>query len=198
MKKWFCLLLVLMMPVAAMAAMDTEKLEAAEGAQVFLDENDVDTVIRLGTQPFFGSLEMEDTDLCGYLDFVVMPNQEDLVVLRLMLCVETQEPIRAETVILTVGKKSYRFDGLQCTGNEYDMTYYEDYTLGMGKEGLAMLKAFGEGKTNEIALSLDGRIDGRLTMDRKQVASIVSLARKLGYSRQDMEFIDLNWPQTRQ
>ena len=161
------ILCLLLFAVSACAEVRMEKLTGLRDAQVFTDDNGIDTVIRPAGQPYFCSVEAENAELLAYLDFVECPNEEDTVFLRLTLAMETWDRISAVRMAIEVGKQRYIFT-VKAKVSEYDMTYYEDYAVCMTDLSLPMLKAIAGSRTDEWPLTF-------YTGDGEQVTGTVRL-----------------------
>ena len=195
-RRWFlCLCVLLMISGCACAEVDAAFLEATEGAQVFLDDNGIDTVIRPSGQPFFGTMDHENMQLCSYLDYVEMPGMEDTVFIRLTLAVETWEQTSADRIGIRVGKENYIFE-VNARISEYDMTYYEDYVICLTDKSLPMLKAMAGGKTDTFELTLYGekQITGRLELSRKTAKTVYNRYVDAKGHKQNLESFREIWP----
>ena len=195
---WKCccvICVLLMLSVSAAADVDAAMIESMEDASVFLDDNGIDTVIRPNGQPYFGKIDRENVQLCTYLDFVEMPDMEDTVFIRLTLALETWETINADRVGIRVGKENYIFEVSPRT-SEYDLIYYEDYTLCMTDKSLPMLKAMASGKTDtwDIVFYSEDTITGTLQIDRTAVKKLYNRYIDARGNKQNLESFRDIWP----
>jgi len=152
MKRCLIIFLLICLPFAAVAELDRELLTDGLDCAVYLDANQVDTVIRPMNQPFFGTVDAEG-EMIAFLDYVEMPDFSGTF-MRLTLSLVTYEPVNAEKLTLSFGKESYDFEVWPVTG-EYDTVYYEDYAVTFSDETITMLKALGR-HTGEVTYLLEG------------------------------------------
>ena len=152
MKRLLALLLLLCLPFAAAAEKDRAALTEGLDCAIFLDANQIDTVIRPMQEPFFGTVDGEG-EMIAFLDYVEIPDLNGTF-MRLTLSLVTNEPVNAEELTLAFGKNSYVFDVWPFT-SEYDTVYYEDYAVTFDDKTIAMLKALSKNKA-EITYTLTG------------------------------------------
>lgn len=152
MKRILAVLLILCLPLAACAEKDRAALTQGLDCAVYLDVNQIDTVIRPLNQPFFGTVDAEG-EMVAFIDYVEIPDQS-ATFMRLTLSLVTNEPLDAQELTVAFGKQSYTFDVFPQT-SEYDTVYYEDYCVLFNDDTLPMLKALGKNKA-EITYVLTG------------------------------------------
>ncbi|MBQ9306316.1 MAG: hypothetical protein IJ229_00210 [Clostridia bacterium] len=196
-KRLFAILMVflLVLPMTAMGEVDLDVLSGLEGVRTSLADNGVDTVIRPEDQPFFGEMEERNLGVCAYLDYVVRPNEEDTVFLRLTLALETWEQVSAGRIGITVGKERYVFT-VRPTVSEYDMTYYEDYEICMTDLSLPMLQAMVKQKkdTWEIIFYGEKEHQGSLTLPAQAVKGLYNAYVDARGNKQNLESYRDLWP----
>ena len=183
---------VMMLFGSACAEVSVEMLGEAPGMTVFLDDNQVDSVYRMGGQPFLGETDSEDAGICAWLDLVELPDSQDCVIPRLMLCLESYEEIQAQWVEITAGKQVYRFQHPVFHVSEYDMTFYEDYALYLVGDGRKLLKDLAE--TGGFAFSLEGKVKGRIGETAQTAKELNELYRKAGGDRQNLTDLEEAFP----
>ena len=193
------ILLALCMVLLAAAALaegfDQAALEQLEGWMVFQDAYGVNTIVRPEGQPYLGSMDMDSATLETYLDYIQIPD-EDATFIRLMVCLTSWEFTGTRQLTITVGEKDYVF---RVTPEvwEYDLTYFEDYTLCMTDESLPMIKAMARSKTDTFPIELMGEYGawtGSITLPQDKVAEIYDTYINLGGLRQDLSFCRETWP----
>ena len=212
MKKLLALLLILLLPCAAMAEVDVLALQSTEGCMAYTASNGVDTVIRWTDQPFIGMTDVEDGELIAFLDYVDMPN-EDAVFLRLTLSLVTPEMYAADTMTLTVGQKTYTFSVMPEI-SEYDTVYYEDYAVCLTEASLPILQDITklgakaedaaalhekydlDGKPVLVTLSCEGEepIHGSVVIPAENVKVIRDRYEEGGGLTQNLSRFDERWP----
>lgn len=195
-KRMLCCLLVLMLLpcISPAEGIDRDMLEAAEGVAVSLDANGVDTVYRFGTQPFFGRIDGEGREVCAYLDLVEYADMGDCIVPRLMLCVETDEEVYAEEVIIKAGGHAYVFTSPGFSIDEYDMTYYEDYTLLLVGNGRGLLKDLAGLGNRPLQFQLGENVTGEIQDISAAAKNVADLYRKAGGEGQELEKLEEAYP----
>lgn len=101
MKRCLALLMaLLLLHGVAMAEMDTDRLAATQGMNVYLDNTEINTIYRPEEgQPFEGICEEEDVSALAYLDFVTMP-EAHATLMRLTLSMCAMEPLYANQLEL--------------------------------------------------------------------------------------------------
>ena len=194
------LLLALCLVFACVSAVaegfDQAALEQMEGFMVLQDAYGVNTIVRPEGQPYAGTIDIEDAELETYLDYIQMPD-EDATFLRLMVCLTSWEYVGAKQLTITVGDKDYVFRTTPETA-EYDLTYFEDYTLCMTDESLPMIKAMARSKQDTFPIELMGEWGtwhGSITLPLDTVAKLYDTYIDLGgTSRQDLSFCRDTWP----
>lgn len=152
MKRLFIILLLLCLPFAAVAEKDRAALTEGMYCAVFLDVNQIDTVVRPMQEPFFGTVDGKG-EMIAFLDYVEIPDLNGTF-MRLTLSLVSEEPLNAEELTLTFGKNTYVFDVWPQT-SEYDTVYYEDYAVTFDDKTIAMLKALSKNKA-EVTYTLTG------------------------------------------
>lgn len=197
MKQFLALFLtVLMMTSAAVAdfTFDIAELERTPDCMVYPEENSADIIVRPTNQPFIGELDVEYGELIAYLDFIEKVDEE-VVLLRLVISTALDEMFSADTLTIAVGKKSYSFDVYPVT-SEYDRTYYEDYVVCFGKEGLKFVKAIAQTKKDDpLEITLEGAdsITGRVIIPGDTAAYMYDRFVDLGGKKQELEYFDEIW-----
>lgn len=198
MKKILALLLMLSMLLSGASAelvFDLAELQRTPECAVYVDEGTPNTVVRPMNQPFIGEMIGIDGMLIAYLDFVHLPN-EDAVLLRLTVSTALQEMFAAGTLTVTVDKTDYVFT-THPTVDEYDRTYYEDYSICMGETGLKMIKAIAQRKTDEpltITLAGETTLTGRVVIPGEDAAALYDRFIDLGGKKQPLKAFDELWP----
>lgn len=170
MKKLLIFVLLLCLPLLATAELDRALLTDGLDCAVYLDVNQIDTVIRPLDQPFFGTVDGEG-EMIAFIDYVEIPDRNGTF-MRLTLSLVTNEPLNAEEMTIAFGKKSYTFDVWPVT-TEYDTVYYEDYCVVFDDKTLPMLKELSK-NTKEITYVLtgDGVRQGTLAIPAEQVKEL--------------------------
>ena len=197
MKQFAALFLsVLMMTSAALAdfAFDIAELERTPDCMVYPEEGTADTVVRPMNQPFIGEIDGEG-ELIAYLDYLERADEET-VVLRLVVSTALEEMLSAYKMTITVDKKSYAFD-VSAVTSEYDRTYYEDYVVCFGAEGMKFVKAIAQTKKDdplEISLESDRVITGRVIIPGDTAAYLYDRFIDLGGRKQNLDYFDELWP----
>lgn len=196
MKRLLCLLagLMLLCSCALADTFDQAGLEKMEDCDVYLDVNQVDTIVRPRSQPYGGTAEMEDAELSVYLDFIQMPN-ENATLMRLTLSLISYEFVAANEMIITVGGKDYAFSVFPEVW-EYDLTYYEDYITCMTDESLPMIKAMARSKTDTFPVVLAGekQVQGSITLPLDEIAALYDAYISFGGAKQDLAWYHDLWP----
>ena len=148
------LTLLLLLPAASLADMDNDLLESTEGMLVYLDNDQINTIIRPEDQPFEGEVDMPYAYVRAYVDFVERPN-DHATLMRLLVGLESEEPQYASELRVTVGGTTYCFP-VETVISEYDMIYFEDYSVYFTDESLPMLKAIARAKSDTYDVTLLG------------------------------------------
>ena len=189
------LCLMLMCSCALCEGFDQAGLEQQEGWMVLQDAYGVNTIVRPEGQPSLGTMDMDSATLETYLDFIQIPD-EDATFIRLMVCLTSWEFTGTRQLTITVGEKDYVFR-VTPEGWEYDLTYFEDYTLCMTDESLPMIKAMARSKTETFPIEFMGEYGawtGSITLPQDTVAQIYDTYINLGGLRQDLSFCRETWP----
>jgi hypothetical protein len=154
----------------------------------------VDTVVRPLSQPYAAQVDMEDAQLAAFLDYIHMPG-EDTTFLRLTLSLTSYEFVAAGEMTVTVGARDYVFPVFAQT-TEYDMTYYEDYTVCMTDESLPMIKAMARSGEETFPVKLTGakEVTGSITLPLDEVAQIYDTYIGLGGAQQHLDACRDTWP----
>lgn len=197
MRRWIALLLLLLVWVPACAeGFDQAALEQLEGCYVYKDANQVDTVVRPLSQPYGGEVNLPDGELEVFLDFLQQADT-DITFLRLTLSLTSYDYVAAGEMTITVGGKDYIFQ-LQPQYTEYDLTYYEDYSVCLTDESLPMLKAMARSKTDTFPVTLVGSsvVEGSITLPLDEVAELYDAYVNLGGTSQRLDFCRDEWPVT--
>ena len=186
MKRTICLLLAALLLAVwgfALGEADTSVLEGNPVLAEYLEEGGVDTVWRPLSQPFFG--QAGEGSLCGFLDIVELADT-GLLVLRLTVSLELDEPLEGEQVTFTLGKESWSFP-VQRRTSEYDMVYQEDYSAVLAGDSLSLARALTKSKSGELAFTLTGtrEISGSLTISKEAAAEVWKLYQAAGGDKQD-------------
>lgn len=196
MKRFLCLMAALMMLcVPALAEeFDQAALEQMDEYDVMMDFQQVNTIVRPKDQPYAGTIDMEDGEVAVYLDFIQMPD-ENATLMRLMLCLTSYEFIGAGEVTITVGGKDYIFSVFPEV-SEYDLTYFEDYTICMTDESLPMIKAMARSKKDTFPFRLAGEksYTGTITLPLDTVADMYDTYIDLGGAQQNLTLCRDLWP----
>lgn len=190
---WLLCLMLLAAPALA-EEFDQAALEQKENCHIYMEANHVDTVVRPLSQPYEGQVELEDTELSAFLDYIHMPG-EDTTFLRLTLSLTSYDFVAANEMTITVGGKNYVFLVFpQVT--EYDMTYYEDYIVCMTDESLPMIKAMARSKKDTFPIKLAGaqEVFGSITLPLDEVAQIYDTYIDLGGAQQHLDACRDTWP----
>ncbi len=186
MKRTICLLLAALLLAVwglALGEADTSVLEGNPALTEYLEEGGVDTVWRPLSQPFFG--QAGEGSLCGFLDIVELADT-GLLVLRLTVSLELDEPLEGERVTFTLGKESWSFP-VQRRTSEYDMVYQEDYGAVLAGDGLGLARALAKSKSGALAFTLTGtrEISGSLTITKEAASEVWKLYQAAGGDKQD-------------
>ncbi|MBQ9324642.1 MAG: hypothetical protein IJ246_02610 [Clostridia bacterium] len=170
---------------------------AAQGvpAQCFLDENGVDTVLRMDTQPVIGMSEDIQGDVILFLDLVEQPDADDWIVIRVTVASESWEALNNQRMQLRAGKKTYT---IPCdrTISEYDMTFYEDDILFLTGKSLPVLEELAKSRDGRLTITLIGTetTQAQFVVDTEMVQQILKLYRKLGGTKQDLSALEECYP----
>ncbi len=195
-----CLALVLALLLVhgvAMAEMDTDLLAATQGMNVYLDNTEINTVYRPEEgQPFEGVCEEEDVSALAYLDFVTMP-EAHATLMRLTLSMCAMEPLYANQLELTISGKTYVFP-VDAAVDEYDLIYYEDYSVYLTDESLPLVKAIAKSKRGVVDVVLLGETETHvsLVINPKEAARLYDLYVDAGGNKQDLTNLHEDFPVT--
>ena len=190
------LTLLLLLPAAALADMDNDLLESTEGMLVYLDNDQINTIIRPEDQPFEGEVDMPYAYVRAYVDFVERPN-DHATLMRLLVGLESEEPQYASELRVTVGGTTYCFP-VETVISEYDMIYFEDYSVYFTDESLPMLKAIARAKsdTYDVTLLGEGELHMTLTLPGKEIAALYDLYVDAGGTAQELTYLRETFPVT--
>lgn len=201
MKKWLCLLVCcLLLPAAALAEseFDDEALRRMEDFTVFGEPGSPNTVFRPVNQPYQGQVDDPyEGWLVAYVDFVSLPDY-GATLPRLLVSIETFEPVGADAMRLTVGGKTYTFT-VNGDRAEYDDVYMEDYAVCLSAVSLPMMKAIAQQKKDqpicvEFFVQEELVFAGQVVLPGKEVAELYDTFIDLGGKRQDLKRFDEIWP----
>lgn len=190
------LTLLLLLPAAALADMDNDLLESTEGMLVYLDNDQINTIIRPEDQPFEGEVDMPYAYVRAYVDFVERPN-DHATLMRLLVGLESEEPQYASELRVTVGGTTYCFP-VETVISEYDMIYFEDYSVYFTDESLPMLKAIARAKSDTYAVTLlgEGELHMTLTLPGREIAALYDLYVDAGGTAQELAYLRETFPVT--
>ena len=187
MRRIICLLVLLCLFVPCGFG---EGLDTDPGYQTWI--SGVDTVYRPVDQPFFGTVS--EGTICAFLDLAELADSE-LLVPRLVLATELEEPLYAAEFTLQVGKTVWHA-GVHAEISEYDMLYLEDYTILLAGGGLDLLQAMAKAKSSEFPFTLiaEGRtLQGSLTIPTGSVQRLWKDFKRLKGDKQDLLGIEDVW-----
>lgn len=197
MKRLLSILLLLLLTVCpSLAEVDNAMLENAPGMQVFVAPNGVDLIIRPEGQPYMGHTDQDDVAVCAYLDLAELPDEHATVV-RLTICLESEELINANELRITEDGKTYAFDLANGRSvSEYDLMYYEDYALCLTDQSLPLLKAIARAKSDAHTFIITGDRTVTLTIDLSgdDAARLYDLYVNAGGDKQSLELLRDLWP----
>lgn len=190
------LTLLLLLPAASLADMDNDLLESTEGMLVYLDNDQINTIIRPEDQPFEGEVDMPYAYVRAYVDFVERPN-DHATLMRLLVGLESEEPQYASELRVTVGGTTYCFP-VETVISEYDMIYFEDYSVYFTDESLPMLKAIARAKSDTYAVTLlgEGELHMTLTLPGREIAALYDLYVDAGGTAQELTYLRETFPVT--
>ena len=201
MKKIVALLLCLMMTaVLAESPFDVAELRRTENMNIFTPYGSVDTVVRPLNQPYLGQADMPaDGGMIAYVDYITLVDA-DVTLLRLVVSIEAYDPISADQMCLTVGKKTYTFD-VTYEQSEYDGLYMEDYTVCLTEASLPLMKAIAQQKKDTPIpvefLSLGELVfSGSVIIPGQEAAQLYDRYIDLGGKKQELKRLDATWPCT--
>lgn len=190
------LTLLLLLPAASLADMDNDLLESTEGMLVYLDNDQINTIIRPEDQPFEGEVDMPYAYVRAYVDFVERPN-DHATLMRLLVGLESEEPQYASELRVTVGGTTYCFP-VETVISEYDMIYFEDYSVYFTDESLPMLKAIARAKSDTYDVTLLGEqeLHMTLTLPGREIAALYDLYVDAGGTAQELTYLRETFPVT--
>lgn len=201
MKRILAVLLCLLMTTAfAESPFDVEELRRTENMNVFNPYGSVDTVVRPLNQPYIGQVDAPwDGGLIAYVDYITLVDA-DATLMRLVVSIEAFDPISADQMRLTVGKKTYTFD-VTYEQSEYDGLYMEDYTVCLTDVSLPMMKAIAQQKKDAPIpvefLSLGETVfAGVVIIPGQEAAVLYDRYIDLGGKKQELKRLDATWPCT--
>lgn len=201
MKKFLAMLLCLLLTAAcAESPFDVEALRQTENMNIFTPYGSVDTVVRPMNQPYFGQVDAPyDGGLIAYVDYITLVDA-DVTLLRLVVSIEAFDPISADQMRITVGKKTYTFD-VTYEQSEYDGLYMEDYAVCLTDASLPLMKAIAQQKKDEPIqvefLSLGETVfAGMVIIPGAEAAQLYDRYIDLGGKKQELKRLDATWPCT--
>ena len=199
MKKLLAMLLCLLMTTAlAESPFDVAELRRTENMNIFMPYGSVDTVVRPLNQPYMGQATMpEDGGIIAYVDYITLVDA-DATLLRLVVSIEAYDPVSADQMRITVGKKTYTFE-VDYEQSEYDGLYMEDYVVCLTDASLSLLKAIAQQKKDEPImvefLSLgDVVFAGVMIIPGQEAAVLYDRFIDLGGKKQELKRLDATWP----
>ena len=201
MKKFLAMLLCLLLTAAcAESPFDVEELRRTENMTIFTPYGSVDTVVRPMNQPYFGQEDAPyDGGLIAYVDYITLVDA-DATLLRLVVSIEAFDPISADQMRITVGKKTYTFD-VTYEQSEYDGLYMEDYAVCLTDASLPLMKAIAQQKNDAPItvefLSLGETVfAGAVIIPGAEAAQLYDRYIDLGGKKQELKRLDATWPCT--
>ncbi len=198
MKRCLAFLLALMLlHGVAMAEMDTDMLASAQSMNVYLDNTEINTVYRPEEgQPFEGVCEEDGISALAYLDFVTMP-EAHATLMRFTLSMCAMDALYANQLELTIGGKTYVFP-VSAAVDEYDLVYYEDYSVYLTDESLPLVKAIAQSKRGVVEAVLCGETETHvsLVINPKEAARLYDLYVDAGGNKQDLTDLHEDFPVT--
>lgn len=201
MKRIIALLLCLLMTAAlAESPFDVTELRQTENMNIFTPYGSVDTVVRPMNQPYMGQVDAPyDGGIIAYVDYVTLVDA-DATLLRLVVSIEAYDPVSADQMRITVGKKTYTFD-VDYEQSEYDGLYMEDYAVCLTDASLPLLKAIAQQKKDEPIpvefLSLGDLVfAGVVIIPGQEAAQLYDRFIDLGGKKQELKRLDATWPCT--
>lgn len=201
MKRFWACLMLLMLFTPALAELDLSPLKDDPDWTAFPVPGSVDTFYRAANQPFIGQVdESFDGELVAYVDYITLVDA-GVTVPRLMICTVAWDlPLNAQEVRLTVGKTRYTLAAAH-TESEYDGVYMEDYASCLVGEGLALLKAIAQQKTDApipVELLCEGSpvFSGLVVIPGEEAAQIYDRYIDMGGKTQNVKALEALWPCT--
>ena len=199
MKRFLTCLMLLFMITPALAEIDLSPLREDPDWYSFPVPNSVNTVWRAANQPYIGQLdEGFDGELVAYVDYLTLVDAEATVP-RLMLCTVAWDlPLNAQELRLTVGKNRYTLSATH-TESEYDGVYMEDYETCLVGEGLSLLKAIAQQKSDApipVELLSGGSVvfSGQVVIPGEEAAQIYDRFIDMGGKKQNLKPLEALWP----
>jgi len=199
MKRILAFVLCLLLTAAlAESTFDVEELRRTENMNIYTPFGSVDTVVRPLNQPYIGQVDAPyDGGLIAYVDYITLVDA-DATLLRLVISIEAFDPITADQMRLTVGKKTYTFD-VTYEQSEYDGLYMEDYAVCLTDASLPLMKAIAQQKKDDPIrvefLSLGETVfAGVVIIPGQEAAVLYDRYIDLGGKRQELKRLDATWP----
>ncbi len=195
MKKLLALLMLLVLvPCAAMADFDTDALLEQPGLTQSLDAG-WNTIYSLPMPFYLG--EIDDGELLVTLDYIHHA-EVDMTLIRVDVLLMLEDMMRADTAAFTVGGKRYAFS-VTPEVFEYDGIYQEDYAICLTDASLPFLKAIAQQKKDdpipvEFLVEDEVRLAGVVVIPGDDAAKIYDLYIDLGGKTQELKSIDDLWP----
>ena len=201
MKKFLAMLLCLLLTTAlAESAFDVTTLRQLDDMTVFTSYSRVDTVVRPLNQPYIGQVDAPyDGGLIAYVDYITLVDA-NATLLRLVVSIEAFDPICADQMRLTVGKKTYTFD-VDYQQSEYDGLYMEDYEVCLTDASLPMMKAIAQQKKDapipvEFFSMGEKVFAGVVIIPGQEAAVLYDRFIDLGGKKQELKRLNATWPCT--
>lgn len=201
MKRILAFLMLLLMIPAALAEIDLSMVKEDPDWYAFPVPGSVNTVWRAANQPYIGQVdEGFEGEIVTYVDYITLVDAE-VTVPRLMLCTVSWDlPLNAQEVRLTVGKTRYTLTATH-TESEYDGVYMEDYESCLIGDGLSLLKAIAQQKTDApipVELLCDGSavFSGLVVIPGDEAAQIYDRYIDMGGKKQNTKALEALWPCT--
>lgn len=199
MKRILAFVLCLLLTAAlAESTFDVEELRRTENMNIYTPFGSVDTVVRPLNQPYIGQVDAPyDGGLIAYVDYITLVDA-DATLLRLVISIEAFDPITADQMRLTVGKKTYTFD-VTYEQSEYDGLYMEDYAVCLTDASLPLMKAIAQQKKDDPIrvefLSLGETVfAGVVIIPGQEAAVLYDRYIDLGGKKQELKRLDATWP----
>ena len=199
MKRFLAFLTLLLMIPAALAEIDLSLVKEDPDWYSFPIPSSVNTVWRAANQPYIGQVdEGFDGEIVAYVDYITLVDAA-VTVPRLMLCTVSWDlPLNAQEVRLTVGKTRYTLAATH-TESEYDGVYMEDYESCLIGDGLALLKAIAQQKTDApipVELHSNGNtvFSGLVVIPGEEAAQIYDRYIDMGGKTQNVKALEALWP----
>lgn len=193
-----CLLLTLFLASPALAEIDLSPLKEDPDWTSFPAPGSVNTVWRSVNPPYLGQVdEGFDGELVAYVDYITLVDAEATVP-RLMICTVVWDmPLNAQELRLTVGKTRYTLTAAH-TESEYDGVYMEDYESCLVGEGLNLLKAIAQQKTDApipVELLCEGSpvFSGLVVIPGEEAARIYDRYIDMGGKTQNTKALEAVW-----